>query len=211
MSDDKVPTTNIQSRNHRKHQHEFEDCNTDVSKPKKPKITEATQTAEDKDDDDAVRTHYTDLNPDCWDHILSYLEPIDLMHVFDLNANTKSAAKFTYQRHYSNFPVAIRVNDQSKGIRIKNSSIRIDSAALCLRYLTAFGGSIKKLSLYYRLGYGKIIPKQWFDVVSSIGAECGKTLLDLELFYCSVTIMNHFDDVFEKLNDYTSIVAICTI
>lgn len=125
---------------------------------------------------------FADLNIDCMAHVFDHLDLIDLFNASDLLAETMKAAELVYSKRYSNYLLNINGIRKFTSIEFEDSIITVSSVSTCLKFLRAFGDSIKKLQLEYLTN--EQLAGKWMGVKKLIHEKCAKRLIELKLKNC---------------------------
>lgn len=127
-------------------------------------------------------TQFADLNIDCMAHVFDRLDLIDMFNASDLSAETMAAAQLVYSQRYSNCLLNISGMEKVTSIEFEDSVMTVSSVPTCLKFLRAFGDSIKKLQLEYLTD--KQLLGKWMEVKELIHEKCAKQLINLKLVNC---------------------------
>lgn len=121
----------------------------------------------------------TDLNVDCIEHILQYLEFEDLLSAADSNLYLNNVASSIYKRRYSRRKVIVR-NDldcwcmfrSKRKFKVRKNSVTIRNTTLSLRLLHCFGSLISEIRV-----------KEHVDqqIMARIKNNCAKSLREVTI------------------------------
>lgn len=143
----------------------------------------------------------TDLNVDCLEAVLDYLEFEDLVNVADSNIHINSVASLIFRRRYIQKEVIIVAEYTcwkrrfccrriAKKFEISKDSIRINDTQFVLRFLRCFGGIISEIKLDESFPFGNKSPK--FNelinnhksdqkILASINKHCTESLTKISI------------------------------
>lgn len=158
--------------------------------------------------ENVVRTKITDLNHDCLEHILQYLELEDLVNAADANIQLNRAANLIFHRRYDQKEVIFGYDQDSslnsvqrfnviKKIKIRANSIEIIDMKIAIRLLRCFGFLISEIKLGYQNEHCN------FDgeLVTSINEYCIDSLTKLTIYDIPRGGIKRFIKPFKRVED----------
>lgn len=128
----------------------------------------------------------TDVNIDCLEHILQYLEFEDLVNAADADVQLNRAADLIFARRYRRKEVIFGYNTAGNmnrisainKVKIEADSIEIIDMTIGLRLLRCFGFMITKLKLGYQNDHCDFDEK----IIAGISEHCIESLIKITIF-----------------------------
>lgn len=144
-------------------------------------------------------TKLTDLNFDCLESILEYLELIDLLNVADCNKRLQKAAELVYAYKYGDKTVLFSNRPTDRLIRVVDKYIEITDLKVSLRFLRCVGCEISKIEIRKRGRWKKNIEDQ-YKLFKYINKYCAEHLEEMKLLKTKFVVdSNNFNQPFKSL------------
>lgn len=147
----------------------------------------------------------TDLNIDCLEAILNYLDFQDLINAADANKRIKHAAKFVFAEKYSDLKLVFRVLPPSMRLIIPNPEIDdrsmnlfpnhvdVHDLKIALQLLRCFGCVMKKI----QLKFSKTVYNQY--ITSYINQFCADSITKFNITDIPEGGLNYFTQPFTRI------------
>lgn len=141
-------------------------------------------------------TKITDLNDDCLEHILKFLEIRDLIKVVDTSKYFHSAVSLAYQSRYGQLRVRLVIYPHRyKWFDFEFRWIIVQNMTACLRFLRCFGHLIS----YLDIEYDQSSHQNRIEIDKYVNKYCADSLIRLRLYSAPKWTMDSLIKPFKKV------------
>lgn len=140
----------------------------------------------------------TDLNIDCLENVLGYLELGDLINAADANKRLNEAANFVFVRKYNRANIRFLPNSSCFGISYKKEDkyMYVKGLKVSLQLLRCFGHLISGLACC-------LIGKHHHHIINYINEYCSESLKKIEIRYLKIGWETQLKKPFSNIEDVT--------
>lgn len=152
---------------------------------------------------------FTDLNFDCLEILLEYLELLDLLNVADSTKRLRRAAQLVYARKYGNRVVSVDdvIISPNQRLEFEEDRIKTNDFRTSLRLLRCFGSAINNIQ-YLSDGETSNQCKIDRQILCYINTYCAEYLKDLEIIQ-NESVQSDLFEYFKK--PFSALVSLTVI